>query len=97
VDAADEWRGAMTIIGAILLGLTLPLTAIQILWINMVTTVALGLTLAFEPPEPDVMRRPPRPGDEPLLSAFLVWRVAFVSALFMLVPSEFSSGQRTAA
>ena len=40
------------IIAAIALGLTLPVTPIQILWINMVTAVALGLTLAFEPTEP---------------------------------------------
>lgn len=42
---------ALVIIGAILLGLVLPISAVQILWINMVTAVALGLTLAFEPPE----------------------------------------------
>jgi magnesium-transporting ATPase (P-type) len=72
---------AMTIVAAIMLGLTLPITAVQILWINMVTAVALGLTLAFEPTEPDAMRRPPRAADEPILSGFLVWRVVFVSVL----------------
>lgn len=51
---------SLAIVGAILFGLTLPLTAVQILWINMVTSVTLGLTLAFEPTEPDAMRRPPR-------------------------------------
>lgn len=75
---------AMTIISAILLGLTLPLTPIQILWVNMVTEVALGLTLAFEPPEGDVMRRPPRRPDAPLLSPFLVWRIVLVSVLVAL-------------
>jgi magnesium-transporting ATPase (P-type) len=59
-------------------------TAIQILWINMVTAVALGLTLAFEPTEPGTMQRPPRKPDEPLLSRFLLWRVAFVSLLFVV-------------
>jgi len=73
---------ALTIIAAILFGLTLPLTAAQILWINMVTAVTLGLTLAFEPTEDDAMRRPPRPAGEPLLSGFLLWRVVFVSMLF---------------
>jgi len=73
---------ALTIIAAILFGLTLPLTAAQILWINMATAVTLGLTLAFEPTEPDAMRRPPRDTAEPLLSRFLMWRVLFVSALF---------------
>ncbi len=72
------------IIAAIALGLTLPVTPIQILWINMVTAVALGLTLAFEPTEPGTMQRPPRRPDEPLLSAHLLWRVAFVSLLFVV-------------
>lgn len=51
---------ALTIIAAIMLGLALPLTPVQILWINMVTAVALGLFLAFEPTEPGTMRRRPR-------------------------------------
>jgi magnesium-transporting ATPase (P-type) len=72
-----------SIIAAILAGVTLPITPLQILWVNMVSSVALALSLAFEPSEPDVMERPPRPPHEPLLSGFLLWRVAFVSALFM--------------
>ncbi len=75
---------ALTIIGAILIGHTLPLTAAQILWINMLLTVTLGLVFAFEPAEPDLMRRPPRSEKEGMLSPFLVWRVGFVSVLFML-------------
>ena len=75
---------ALSIIGAILIGLTLPMTAVQILWINMVTALALGLTLAFEPTEPGTMRRPPRAAGEPLLSRFVVWRIVFVSILFVI-------------
>lgn len=71
-----------TLIGAIAFGLTLPMTAIQILWINMVTAVALGLTLAFEPTEPGTMTRPPRKATESLLSGTLLWRICFVSLLF---------------
>jgi magnesium-transporting ATPase (P-type) len=71
------------IIAAIAFGLTLPVTPIQILWINMVTTVTLGLTLAFEPTEPGAMRRPPRTSREPLLSRRLLWRIGFVSLLFV--------------
>jgi magnesium-transporting ATPase (P-type) len=71
------------IIVAVAFGLTLPVTPIQILWINMVTAVTLGLTLAFEPTEPGAMRRPPRPPDEPLLSGSLLWRIGFVSLLFV--------------
>jgi magnesium-transporting ATPase (P-type) len=71
--------GALVV--AILLGLTLPITPVQILWVNMVTAITLGLALAFEPAEADIMRRPPRPPTEPILSRFLVWRIAFVTLL----------------
>ncbi|ADC71398.1 ATPase, P-type (transporting), HAD superfamily, subfamily IC [Thioalkalivibrio sp. K90mix] len=74
---------AFTIVAAILLGLTLPLTPVQVLWVNMVTAVTLALALAFEPTEPGTMRRPPRPPNTPLLSGFLIWRVVFVSALLV--------------
>jgi magnesium-transporting ATPase (P-type) len=74
---------ALVLIAAILLGSTLPITAIQILWVNMVTAVTLALALAFEPAEPDVMRRPPRAAGEAILSGFLIWRVVFVSTLFL--------------
>ncbi|MCA9165908.1 MAG: HAD-IC family P-type ATPase, partial [Planctomycetales bacterium] len=70
---------ALVILAAVLMGLALPVTPVQILWINMVTVIALGLTLAFEPTEPGAMRRPPRSSNEPLLSGFLMWRVIFVS------------------
>jgi magnesium-transporting ATPase (P-type) len=74
---------ASAIIAALALGLTLPMTAIQILWINLITAVTLGLTLAFEPTEPGAMRRPPRSPHEPLLTRRLLWRVGFVSLLFV--------------
>lgn len=74
---------AFTIILALIFGLTLPVTPVQILWINMVTTVALGLTLAFEPAEPGVMKRPPRKAGLRLLSGRLLWRVLFVSVLMV--------------
>jgi magnesium-transporting ATPase (P-type) len=74
---------ALTIIAAVLIGITLPITAVQILWVNMITAVTLGLALAFEPGEPDLMDRKPRPPDAPLLSGFLVWRILFVSLLLV--------------
>ena len=74
---------ALTIMAAVLLGLTLPLLPAQVLWVNMVTAVTLGLALAFEPAEPGLMKRRPRPPDTPILSGFLVWRVVFVSALLL--------------
>ena len=70
---------ALAVIGAILFGLTLPLSPVQILWVNLLTAGALGITLAFEPPEPGTMRRPPRRPDAPVLSGLLLWRIAFVS------------------
>jgi magnesium-transporting ATPase (P-type) len=74
---------ALTVIAALALGLALPVTPVQILWINMVTAVALGLTLAFEPTEPGTMARAPRRRDAPLLTGELGWRIAFVSVLFV--------------
>ena len=74
---------AMIILLALGLGIALPVTAVQILWINMVTAVALGLTLAFEPVEPDTMRRPPRPVGRPILSGRLLWRMIVVSVLMV--------------
>lgn len=73
---------AVIVVLAILAGFALPMTATQILWINLVTAVTLGLVLAFEPPEPGIMERPPRKRDAPLLTKKLVWRVIFVSGLF---------------
>jgi magnesium-transporting ATPase (P-type) len=74
---------AGVILIAIVLGLTLPITAVQILWVNMVTAVTLSLAIAFEPPEGEVMRRPPRAPGEPLLSGFLVWRIVLVSMMLV--------------
>jgi len=63
---------------AIFGGFTLPMTAPQVLWVNMVTSVALGLVISFEPHELDVMQRPPRAVDRPILTKFGIWRLAFV-------------------
>lgn len=57
-----------------MLGSTLPIVPVQILWINMTTAVFLGLALAFEPTEPGIMRRPPRPPDRPLFTPNLARR-----------------------
>ncbi len=75
---------ALIILVAILLGFTqLPLTPVQILWVNMVTAVTLALALAFEPPEKNVMQRPPRDTSEPMLTAHFIWRIGFVSLILM--------------
>jgi magnesium-transporting ATPase (P-type) len=69
---------ASVIAAAIIFGFTLPITAAQILWVNMVTSVALGLVISFEPHEADVMRRPPRAVDRHLVTGFGLWRILFV-------------------
>ncbi|MEG4572373.1 cation-transporting P-type ATPase [Microcoleus sp. N3A4] len=70
---------SMTILIAVLLATPLPISPIQILWLNMVSSVALSLPLAFEPPSVDVMQQPPRPTNEPLLSRRLIARILTVS------------------
>ena len=78
---------ALVIIAAILLGMAhLPVTPVQILWVNMVTAVTLALALAFEPTEAQVMRRPPRDPQEPLLTGFMLWRIGLVSVLLVIMP-----------
>ena len=74
---------AMTIIVALFAGIALPITAVQILWVNLITAVTLGLALAFEPSEPGTMRRLPRRRDAPLLTGELVWHIVLVSTLFL--------------
>jgi cation-transporting P-type ATPase F len=69
---------------AIVLGIALPITPLQILWINMTTAVLLGLTLAFEPIEPGVMNRPPRRPDAPLLDRRLGMRILLMGSLMVI-------------
>jgi calcium-translocating P-type ATPase len=72
---------ALVIVVAVVAGFQLPLTPTQILWVNMVTAVTLALALAFEPPEPGIMRRPPRTPGSSILDRYFLWRIAFVGAL----------------
>lgn len=74
---------ASIIILAILLGRLLPITPVQILWVNLITAVTLSLSLGFEKAESNVMKRPPRKLKTPILSKLLVWRIFFVSALMV--------------
>jgi cation-transporting ATPase F len=78
----------LVILVAILAGSALPILPVQILWINMTTAVALGLTLAFEPKEVGIMQRRPRDPDRPLLTLALVGRILLVSGF--LVVAAFS-------
>jgi magnesium-transporting ATPase (P-type) len=69
---------ALVIAVAIFFGFTMPITAPQVLWVNMVTSVALGLVISFEPHEIDVMQRPPRAVERPIVTGFGIWRIIFV-------------------
>ena len=73
----------LLILAAIVAGATLPILPVQILWINMTTAVLLGLTLAFEHVEPDIMARPPRRPAEPLLTIDILARIVLVSVLLL--------------
>jgi P-type Ca2+ transporter type 2C len=72
---------AFVLIAAIFMGITMPITPAQILWVNMVTAVTLALALAFEPMEHRVMELPPRDPDEPILGKYFLWRIFYVSVL----------------
>src|SRR5262249_39573810 len=76
----------LVILVAILIGFTAPITAPQILWVNMVTSVALGLVVSFEPHERDVMQRAPRAAERPIVDGFGMWRVAFVGVALLPLP-----------
>ena len=74
----------LVIMVAIFGGFIMPITTPQILWVNMVTSVALGLVCAFEPHELDVMQRPPRATNRPLVTLFGLWRIVFVGAALLI-------------
>lgn len=74
---------ALVMIAAILLGITLPITPVQILWINMVSAISLSLPLVFDKAAANLMQRAPRQNNESLLSNALLFRIAFVSVLLM--------------
>ncbi len=74
----------LIILAAILANVTLPITPVQILWINMSTAVLLGLMLAFEPKEPNLMNRKPRDPKQPILTLHLMLRICLVGLLLLI-------------
>ena len=74
----------LVILAAIMLGTSLPILPVQILWINMTTAVALGLMLAFEPKEADIMKRPPRAPDNQIVTGQLIVRIIAVGAAMLI-------------
>ncbi len=73
----------LVILAAVFAGATLPITPLQILWINMTTAILLGLMLAFEPAERGIMQRPPRLPSTPILDRVLIQRILLVSVLLL--------------
>jgi len=71
---------SMTILLGALLGLPLPVTALQVLWLNMISALTMSVPLAFEPMPAGLMDQPPRPPERPLLTGGLIRRVLLVSA-----------------
>jgi Ca2+-transporting ATPase len=74
----------LVISAAIFANVALPITPVQILWINMSTAVLLGLMLAFEPKEPNLMSRKPRDHKKPILNGVLIFRIGLVSTLMLI-------------
>ena len=74
----------MVILAAAMVGATLPMLPLQVLWINMTTGGVLGLFLALEPKERDLMHHPPRSTNAPILDAALLGRVVLVGALILV-------------
>lgn len=74
-----------------LMGLPIPLNAVQILWINLVTDGLPGLALSVEPSAPDTMKRPPHPPNESVLARGLGWYIILVGPLvgFVALLPEF--------
>lgn len=90
----------LIIVMAILAGAVIPLSPLQILWMNMATSTTLSFALAFEPGEAGMMRRRPREARESILNGFAVWRVFFVGGLlaaaaFLVEAWMVSAGQDT--
>ncbi|MEO3704510.1 cation-translocating P-type ATPase [Trichormus azollae] len=70
----------MVMITATAVGIGEPLNAIQLLWLNLVTDIFPGLSLAMEAPEPDVLNQPPRNPNEPIINNTDFGRIVFESA-----------------
>ena len=76
---------SFTILISALMGLELPITALQVLWLNMVNSLTMSLPLAFEPKAPGLMAMPPQRSDLPLLNRPLLRRLLLVSAFSWVV------------
>jgi cation-transporting P-type ATPase F len=74
----------LVILISFLLGSVIAVSPVQILWVNMTTALLLGLMLTFEPKEPDIMVRPPRNPNMPILTYPLIMRTLLVGFILMI-------------
>ncbi len=70
---------------ALALGFPIPFTAAQLLWLNLVTNGVQDVTLAFEPGEPDVLSRPPRPTGEAVFDKLMIERTLIAGGVFGVI------------
>ncbi len=73
----------LILLTAIFFGVALPALPVQLLWVNMMTATLLGLTLVFEPKEPNLMDRKPRDPQEPILTYPLFMRSGLVTLILL--------------
>jgi magnesium-transporting ATPase (P-type) len=76
---------SLLLIGAILIGATLPISALQVIWINFVTETTLSLSLAFEPQPEGVMRQKPRPRMASLIDAYGFFQIFYIGVVMAAV------------
>jgi P-type Ca2+ transporter type 2C len=78
---SDAFAEIIVVMGGIILGLPLPITAVQIIWINLVSDGFPGLALTIDPKSPDIMSQPPRPPQEKLVNSWMVALIGTVSVV----------------
>lgn len=76
---SDAFEGILAVTGTLILGLPLPVSAAQILWINLISDGFPNLALTVDPKTKDVMQRPPRPSNEHIVSRWMREIIAIVS------------------
>lgn len=74
---------ALILLTSVVLGLTLPALPVHLLWVNLTTAILLGLMLVFEPPESDIMSRPPRDQQQPIFDVTMFMRTGLVSLMML--------------
>ena len=78
---ATNFSELLLTFGALAVGLGSPLTAMQLLWINLISDIFPGLALAMEAPEPDILERPPRDPQQPIFTTADYKRMSFEAAV----------------